>query len=65
MSFLSERTKAGMTQAAVAEKLGIKAAAVSQWETGKTLPRADKLREVAALYGCAVDDLLAPDAASS
>ena len=61
MSFLSARSRAGLSQAAVAEKLGISSASVCQWETGKNLPRADKLPEIAALYGCTVDDLLAKE----
>lgn len=61
MSFLSARLRTGMSQAAVAEKLGISAASVCQWETGKTQPRAEKLPEIASLYGCTVDDLLSPD----
>lgn len=61
MSFLSARSKAGLSQAAVAEKLGISSASVCQWETGKNLPRADKLPEIAALYGCTVDELLADE----
>ena len=59
MSFLSARSKAGMSQAAVAEKLGIAPAAVSQWETGKTSPRTPMLLKVANLYGCTTDELLA------
>lgn len=58
MSFLSARLDAGLTQAAVAEKLGVKAASVCQWETGKTLPKTSRLREIAALYGCTVAELL-------
>lgn len=58
MSFLSARRKANLSQAAVAEKFGISAAAVSQWETGKTIPRGEKLREIAEMYGCTVDELL-------
>ena len=65
MSFLSARNKAGLSQAAVAEKLGIAPASVSQWETGKTVPKADRLPEIAALYRCTVDELLAPDAPTS
>ena len=64
MSFYQARKKAGLTQAVVAEKLGITAASVCQWETGKNLPRAEKLPEIAALYGCTVNDLLADNPAS-
>lgn len=61
MSFLSARHNAGLSQAFVAEKLKISPASVSQWETGKTIPRGDRLREIAVLYGCTVDDLLSDD----
>lgn len=61
MSFLQARKKAGLTQAVVAEKLGITAASVCQWETGKNLPRAEKLPEIATLYGCTVNDLLSDE----
>ena len=64
MSFLQARKNAGLTQAVVAEKLGITAASVCQWETGKNLPRAEKLPEIATLYGCAVNDLLSDNPAS-
>lgn len=61
MSFLSERLKAGLSQAAVAEHLGVTAASVCQWETGKNLPRMARIRDIAALYGCTVDELLTPE----
>lgn len=61
MSFLSARAKAGMSQAVVAEELGIAPAAVSQWETGKTSPRTTMLLKIAKLYGCTTDELLASD----
>lgn len=60
MSFLSARLRTGLSQAAAAEHLGVSAASVCQWETGKTLPRAAMLYSIATLYGCTVDDLLTP-----
>ena len=65
MSFLSARTKAGLSQAAVAEELGISAASVSYWESGKTMPDSRKLPVIAKLYGCTVDEVLAPNAPQS
>lgn len=62
MSFLSARLKSGLSQAAVAEKLGIAAAAVCQWETGKTLPDSRRLPKIASIYGCSIDELLSDDA---
>lgn len=61
MSFRTARIKAGLSQAAAAQKLGITAASVCQWETGKCRPRSSILRSIARLYNCAVDDLLEPD----
>lgn len=58
MSFCSAREKAGLTQEKVAKALGIDQSAVSQWETGKTAPRAGLLVKLADMYGCTVDELL-------
>ena len=57
MSFVSARKKANLTQAEVADAFGISAASVSQWETGRNLPAAEKLPEIAALYNCSIDEL--------
>ena len=62
MSFLSARLKSGLSQAAAAERLGVSAPSVSQWETGITQPKTDKLLEIASLYGCTVDELLSSSA---
>lgn len=58
MSFLSARTKAGLSQRKVAAELGITDAAVCLWETGRTHPRAALMVKLAELYGCTVDELL-------
>ena len=65
MSFYSARKKAGLSQAAVADKLGISAAAVSMWETGKNWPTGPRLAEIAKLYGCTVDELVSVDDTSA
>lgn len=62
MSFLSARKKAGLSQADVAEALGISSASVCQWETGKTMPDPRKLPKIAEILNCTVDELLSPDA---
>lgn len=61
MGFLSQRKKSGLSQDAVAEKVGVDQSAVCLWETGKTAPRAAVLVKLAKLYGCTVDELLMPD----
>lgn len=58
MSFLSAREKSGLSQVAVAKKVGVSDAAVSMWETGKTKPRASLLPVIARIYGVTVDELL-------
>jgi len=53
------RKKADMTQIRVAESLGYKSASIiTMWESGQRKPPSDKLRELAKLFNCTVDDLL-------
>lgn len=61
MSFRSARHKAGFRVQQVADALKISDVAVYYWETGQQSPRASRLPEIAALYGCTVDELLKPD----
>lgn len=52
------RKDAGLTQAALAEKLGITDRAVSKWETGKSLPDASIMLELCGILGISVNELL-------
>ena len=52
------RKEAGLTQAALADKLGITDRAVSKWETGKSLPDASIMIELCNLLGITVNELL-------
>src|SRR5690606_25560547 len=52
------REAAGLSQAFVADKLGITRQAVSQWESAETSPNPDTLATLADLYDVSVDDLL-------
>ena len=47
------------TQREVAKVIGVKESAVSKWERGLSKPRADKLPQLAKLYGCSIEELLA------
>lgn len=58
MGFKQARKRAGLTLIAAGEKLGISASAISQWETGQSFPSTERLPQIAALYGCTVDELL-------
>ena len=52
------RKEQGMTQAVLAEKLGISDRAVSKWETGKSLPDSWIMLELCALLKINVNELL-------
>lgn len=52
------RKEQGLTQAALADKLGITDRAVSKWETGKSLPDASIMIELCNLLGITVNELL-------
>ena len=54
----SKRKQAQMTQADVAQKLGVSFQAVSKWENG-TLPNVELLSDLARLFGITVDEILA------
>ena len=55
------RKKAGLSQDALSERLGISRQAVSKWETGESVPETGKLAALAAALGVSVDWLLSED----
>lgn len=58
--FLYElRKEKGMTQAALAERLGVTNKAVSKWETGEAMPETSLLKPIAEIFGVTADELLA------
>ena len=52
------RKEQGMTQAILAEKLGISDRAVSKWETGKSMPDSGIMLELCDLLKINVNELL-------
>ena len=61
MSKIKEmRTKRGMSQQDLADKLGVGRSTVTLWELGVNNPRADMLIELAKVFNCQVDDFLCP-----
>ena len=52
------RRRLGLSQAELAEKLGVSAQAVSKWETAAALPDVELLLELSKLYGVSVNELL-------
>ena len=52
------RRRSGLTQEALAEKLGVSRQAVSKWETGDAVPELGKLPLLAGAFGVTADWLL-------
>ncbi len=57
MNIKQKRVSLNMTQDTLAEQLGVTQSAIAIWETGRAMPRADKLPEIARVLGCEVSDL--------
>ena len=54
------RQELGLTQAELGEKLNYSDKTVSKWERAESVPDAYVLKQLAALFGVTVDDLLSP-----
>lgn len=57
LRFRERREAAGLSKADVARAMQVDCAAVLRWESGESMPRADKLPRLADLFGCSIDDL--------
>lgn len=55
------RKQAGLTQASLAEAMGVTQTIASDWEHEVYLPRARQLPALARLFGVRIDDLYVPD----
>lgn len=55
------RKKAGLSQDALAERLGVSRQAISKWETGESVPDTGKLLPLANALGVSLDWLLSED----
>ena len=56
------RKKKGLSQEAVAEKLGVSRQTISKWETDETLLDIRQAKKLAVLYGLTLDELIKFDA---
>ena len=57
-SLYRARKKSGLSQEAVAEKLGVSRQTISKWETDETLPDIRQSKRMAALYKLSLDELI-------
>lgn len=53
-----QRMAAGITQAQLAEAVGVKPQHIGRWERGERKPKLEPLMKIAKVIGCKVDDLL-------
>lgn len=55
------RKKSGLSQEALAEKIGVSRQAVSKWETGEAVPELSKLPLLSKVFGVSADWLLSEE----
>lgn len=51
------RNKVGLSQENVAHEMQVSQQAIAKWENGDSMPRADKLPELARILNCTISDL--------
>lgn len=64
ISLAAARVNAGFTQAEVAEKMGVTANTVVNWEKGKATPSIVAARQLANLYGLELSNIFFPEEAN-
>lgn len=47
-----------LSQQELADKIGVDRSTIAKWETGAHLPRTDKLRQLARILDCSLEELL-------
>lgn len=52
------RDAKGMTDYAVSKATGISTSTLTDWKKGRSVPKADKLKILAELFGVAIEELL-------
>lgn len=57
-SLFNARKKSGLSQEAVAERLGVSRQTISKWETDDTLPDIRQSKSLAQLYHLSLDELI-------
>ena len=57
MNIKEKRMSKGMTQEELGTRLNVTRSTVAMWENGESMPRADKLPELAKILQCDISDL--------
>ena len=61
VSLKSARVNSRLTQAQVAEKIGVNPATVLAWELGRTEPKITQYKQLCRLYGIELNDIFLPE----
>ena len=61
MQFKRLRMLKNITQDEIASQLCISRSTVAMWESGESMPRTDKLPQLAKIFGCTIDELFVQD----
>lgn len=61
-SLSDARRRSGLSQEAVAERLGVSRQTISKWETDETLPDIRQAKRLSVAYGVTLDELVAYEA---
>lgn len=52
------RKEALLSQKEAAKRIGVATSTVSMWESGKSIPEANRLKKIAEVYHCSIENLL-------
>lgn len=58
----ARRLEIRMSQAELAQKMGVRQNTISGWERGTRQPSIAKIKQLARILGCSIEDLLGGDA---
>ena len=53
-----KRKAINLSQKEAAEKIGVAKSTVSMWECGKSIPESNRLKKIAQVYNCSIEELL-------
>ena len=56
--YASFRDRLGLKDADVARKSGVTTSTFSDWKSGRSNPKLEKLRKIAAVLDCTIDELI-------